>query len=257
MHDMKKIYLTYFFVFLAFNQASKACDCFPLTTFCEGITFGNNGQIADYLSIYQIKVVAKVGNGLQVVVGHTFAGDDLTGHQVYIQDGNGADCGLFASAYLAAGKNYIVAASDYVSTDTLTLSECIVSYLPVENGVVKGAIAPGVTEVPLEDFTTVANCGNLSPSSAIEPSGLDGLFLSPNLASDFVEIKTDWPQALKLKLSVLDATGQVIYRTEIPAFNAGNPLKVDVTAWSSGIYFFRLEMQGRCLTKRAVKLVAG
>lgn len=256
IHCMKKIYVASILLLMAFAQVSKACDCLPLTTFCEGIT-DNNGQIANYLSIYKIKVIAKVGDGLQVFVSHTYAGDNLTDHQVYIQDGNGADCGLFASFNMEAGKSYIIAASDYISVDTLTLSECIVSYLPIENGVVKGAIAPGVTEVPLDDFTSVANCGDLSPSSTVEPSALEGLYFRPTLASDFVEINTDLVQALDLKLTVLDAAGRLVLQADFSDFNRYSHSKVDVSDWSSGVYFFRLEMQGKRLTKRVVKLAAG
>lgn len=256
-HSMKKIYPASLCLLMVLAQVSKACDCFPLTTFCEGITFGNNGQIADYLSIYQIKVIAKVGNGLQVFVGHTYAGDDLENHQVYIQDGNGADCGLFASTHLAEGKNYIVAASAFVSVDTLTLSECIVSFLPIENGLVKGAIAPGVTEVPLGEFTAVANCGDLSPSITKEPSALEGLSLRPSLARDFVEILSDWPKAVDLKLHVFDAVGRLVFQAEFPSFHPNSQFRLDISNWSSGVYFFRLEMQGKRLTKRVVKMAEG
>lgn len=236
---------------LGIFQKAQACDCIFIPTFCEAITYENNGQVLDYLSVYRIKVTATTGNGLNVLVAETYSGENLVGHDLFIQDGNGADCVLFASFHLQVDSEYIVAA--HRTGDTLRLSECAVSFLAIENGVVKGAIAPGVTEVAVSEFQNVANCGDLSPSKVVEPGVLSGLTVRPTLTSNFVEIRTSSAQLADLKLAVFDAVGRLVFRAGYPGFGFYTPAKVDLKDWSDGVYFLHFEAGGERFTQKVMK----
>lgn len=247
---MKKAF-TSFLLLLGLFQKAQACDCIFIPTFCEAITYENNGQVLDYLSVYRIKVTAATNNGLNVFVAQTFSGENLVGHNLFIQDGSGADCVLFASFHLQVDSEYIIAAQRM--GDTLRLSECAVSFLAIENGEVKGAIAPGVTEVAVSVFQNVANCGDLSPSEVVEPGVLSGLMMRPTLTSNFVEIRTSSTQQADLKLAVFDAVGRLVFRAGYPGFGFYTPAKVDLKDWSDGVYFLHFEAGGERFTQKVMK----
>lgn len=248
---MKSTITTAFLLLLAFFQKAQACDCFPVPTFCETITFSNNGQIWDYLNIYHVKVDANLPNGLKVTISKTYFGEDMTGHQVFIQDGNGANCVLFASSNLDANQEYIIAAQ--IENDTLSVSECGVSFLKIENGKVQGAIAPGITEVAVEDFPNAANCGDLSPSAVVTPSALGGIVVRPTLAQNSLEVSTTSNKIADLKLTVFDAIGRKVCEANYPGFSANSKVEVDLTNWSNGVYFLHMETNGAGFTQKIVK----
>ncbi|MCF8246472.1 MAG: T9SS type A sorting domain-containing protein [Saprospiraceae bacterium] len=238
---MKTIVTTAFLLLFGFSQKAQACDCDFIPTFCEAITYQNNGQVLDYLSVYRVKVTANLGNGLQVFVSQTYSGENMIGHSLFIEDGNGANCVLFASAYLSVDKEYIIAA--YKTGDTLALSECAVSFLAIENGLVKGAIAPGVSEVSLDDFPNIANCGDLTSVGVFSPDEKDRLIVMPTLATGIVTVKanqTFWAQPTELKLVVYDAAGRLVFAQNYPDFGYYTPAKVDIKLWGSGVYILHL-----------------
>lgn len=248
---MKTTVTTAIFCLLGFAQTAKACDCFFINNFCEAITFENNGQVLDYLNVYRVKVTATATNGLKVFVGETYAGENKTGHNLFIEDGNGANCVLFASSNLDLNSTYIIAASAW--GDTLSLSDCAVSFLEVVDGQVVGAIAPGVSEVALVDFPNTANCGNLSPTSTVDPGPLGGIFVRPTLAKDFVEIKTLSLQAADLEVAVYDATGRLVQEMDVPDFGFYSDVNLDMKNWANGVYFLRLKIGGEISTQRVLK----
>ncbi len=252
MNFMKSTITIAFLLLLGFFQNAKACDCFIIPTFCESITFDNNGQVWDYLSVYRIKVEAALPNGLKVSVFQTYAGEDMAGHQLFIKDGDGANCVLFASTNLNVNQEYIIAAQ--LLNDTLSVSECGISFLKIENGMVQGAIAPGVTAVALADFPNTANCGDLSPSVVVDPGVLGGIIVRPTITNGLVEIRTNSGQLADLKLTVFDATGRLVFRAAYPKFGAYSNAEVDMTNWSSGVYFLHFEAAGARLSQKLVKV---
>lgn len=206
----------------------------------------------DYLSVYRIKVNAIVGNGLQVFISQTYSGEDMVGHTLFIEDGNGANCVLFSSSYLDIDKEYIIAA--HKIGDTLTLSECAVSFLEIENGLVKGAIAPGVSEVAVSEFQNTANCGDLSPSAVVDPGVLGGIVVRPTLTKGLVEVRTTSGQLADLKLTVFDAAGRLVFKADYPDFGFYAKAEVDMASWGSGVYFLHLEASGERFTEKIVKV---
>lgn len=242
---MKIIFTLVVLFVVGLTPKVSACDCMPIPNFCESITFNNNGQILNYLSIYRIKVNAILTNGLNVSVRQTYFGDNLAGRQLFLEDGNG-DCILIASNSLEDDTEYIVAASRS-SSDTIFLSACFVSFLKVKNGMVTGAIKPGVNSVRLSEFPDLANCGNLTPTL------IGGLVVRPTLVSNEVEISTTSlfkPEDLKLK--VFDVAGRVVFQSNHPDFGSDSAAKVNMKDWSAGAYFLHLEIAGK---KIAVKLM--
>jgi hypothetical protein len=246
-----------FFLFLTVGVLTKlaACSCDPIPTFCETITFGNNGQILDYLSVHRIKVNAKLPNGLNVSVLETYAGDNLVGHNLAIQDGNGANCVLFASQFLEDEAEYIISSTG--NSITIELSECGVSFLKVANGMVKGAIAPGVDEVSLVDFPSIANCGDLTPSAVVDPGVLGGLVVAPTLVTGEVEVSTkSISQIEDLQVRVFDTAGKLVFEQLYPNFGFYSQIKLGMSGWGAGMYFIHAEAGGQRVTEKLMKMNA-
>lgn len=241
---------------IGFWQKAVACDCFFIPTFCEAITFDNNGQIHDYLTIQRIKVLSLGNNGLNVGITQTFFGENYVGQTLFLKDGNGADCGLFASTNLEVGKEYIVAS--FGDSTEIMLSDCYISFLKVENGVVAGAIAPGVTQVDLADFTNIGNCGELNASSVEEePTSKGNFMVLPTLTTGNIYIyansKVHLPKG-KLQISVYDVTGRLVTKAGFDNFHATNPVYLDAANWATGLYFLQMEAGGLKETVKVMKV---
>lgn len=238
---MKPTITSVLLLLLGCFQNAQACDCFPISTFCETITYQNNGQIWNFLSIYRVKVESSLPNGIKVSIFQTYAGEDKAGQQLYVKNGNGGDCVLFASTFLDQNQDYIIAAQ--LLNDTLSISECGISYLKIENGMVQGAIAPGITEVALADFPNTTQCGDLTPVAVFVPDQKDRLIVVPTLATARVIVKanqTFWGQPTGLKLVVYDAAGRLVFTQNYPDFDYYTPALVDTKGWNSGVYMLRL-----------------
>lgn len=247
-----KTTLTSLFIFLAcFLGKTIACDCFPIPDFCQTITFQNNGDILDWLNIYRVKVMTKTANGINVFVSQTYHGENITGHQIFFADGNGADCVLFVTQF-NVGDELIVTASK--QEDTWYISECGITFLKVENGMVNGPIAPSLTQVPLGEFAALANCGDLTSAPTPEPSEAIAMLVQPTLAYDQVVVKTKGISTTDLRASVFDVNGRLIHQFVLPQGSTFYGEQVPVGNWATGVYFFKLEAMGREEVFKIVKM---
>jgi hypothetical protein len=252
---MKTTLTLIFSLLLSFLPKANACSCVFIPTFCETITYNNNGQIWDQLSIYQVRMVTKTPNGVNAFISETYAGENLTGHTVFILDGGGWDCILPVNSFFELGKSYIVAANR--TGDTLSVSICGVTWLPVKNGKVTGDIAPGISSLPLSEFPKIANCGDLLPAEELYPGVLDGIVVRPTLATESVQVKTTSPFQADMRLSVYDTTGRLLLRSDYPAFNFYSNVFVDLAEFSEGVYFLHAEVEGEQKAFKVLKVNGG
>lgn len=245
-----KCTLTFFlFSFCLLPGKIKACSCAPIPDFCQTVTFLNNGEIIDDINIYHVQVSAQSTSGMKVKILKTYHGEALNGQEIFIQSGNGADCQVITSIF-QIGQQMILAVRRI--GDFWSLSECGVTYLKVENGQVSGAIAPGIQELPLADFPSLANCGNLTNTE--EPAGGFSLSVQPALARQLVSISTTSTSRADLKLSVFDPTGRRVFQAVEKGFSAAATLQVDVQGWSAGFYFFKVALAGQERVFKVVKM---
>lgn len=252
---MKKTLTILSFLILGLGQKAAACNCFFIPNFCEAITYQNNGQIHDFLTIQRIKVLSLGTNGLVVGVSKTFFGENLVGQSLFLRDGNGADCGLFASTNLQLGEEYIVAS--YKDNGEIMLSECYVSFLKIENETVVGAIAPGITAVAVADFPGIGNCGNLGPTAVKGPIASRNFVVTPTLATDMVTIQAKASpnlQRAELKLTVFDVTGRVVFQKKYADFGFYTPAIIDTQTWGAGVYFLQLQAGDERATVKMMKV---
>ena len=72
----------------------------------------------------------------------------------------------------------------------------------------------------------------------------------PNPASNVTAIPFTLPQAGTVRISVMTANGQVIYRQETEAEAGSNRIEVDASDWAAGVYYYTMEYRGQRITRK-------
>lgn len=97
--------------------------------------------------------------------------------------------------------------------------------------------------------------GKSSYSNIVKISG-DNTFsfsVSPNPLSDVVHINISSPSDQKVQIHLIDALGKTIFIQKNNVMTGANTLTMDMSALSKGIYFLKMEMNGKLLTVKLVK----
>jgi len=244
---MKKIFTLLLLALPGFAGIGHACSCVYIPTFCESITYGNNGQINDRLSVYAGTVSTVTESDIEMLVQETYFGEFNTWQTITLRRGFGADCVLNLSNFVV-GETYIIASSKY--ENTWQLSGCGISYLKVQDGEVTGPIAPGVSQVSLAEFVSKANCGNLNGGNG---PGFP-LHVNPTLTSDVVNITTELPAPVPIRVTVFDAAGRLVSQNKENQFDQNKTIVLDTQTWAAGVYFVRMELLNQRKTVKVVKV---
>lgn len=231
---------------LFFSPKLSACSCAYVETFCESQTFGTD-TINAHLIIYGKKIRRENG-GMRVEVLQSLHGT-VSGQSLFVRNGDGADCGMFTDNF-ENGKEFILSLSpdwrESQGESRYFISICGVNVLEVESGIVKGNIAPGVKSIPLEDFNTISDCGQLPPISG----GLE-MRLGPIPTADQLEFKLTFSGQLAGSARLFNAIGQEVSRFPIDGENFWEKT-IDVKRFSPGVYFMEVDVVGR---REVVKIV--
>ena len=72
----------------------------------------------------------------------------------------------------------------------------------------------------------------------------------PNPASAVTAIPFTLPQAGTVRISIMTANGQVIYRQESDSEAGSNRIGIDASGWAAGVYYYTMEYRGQRLTRK-------
>ena len=72
----------------------------------------------------------------------------------------------------------------------------------------------------------------------------------PNPASAATAIPFTLPQAGQVRISVMAANGQVIFRQETEAEAGSNRIEIDASDWAAGVYYYTMEYRGQRITRK-------
>lgn len=243
---MKRLIFLSISLLLAMTK-SLACDCIYIDNFCEHLTYNNNGQILSYLSVYHVKITGKQTDGVNVNVLKSYHGSDLTGADAFVKRGDGANCQIYTDTF-SIGEEYIVS-----TAGNWSISNCGVSYLKVVNGLVIGQITPDISQIPLADFTSILECGEMVVTPTNEPFLEGAIQVTPTLTNDFVEISSSIPHLEKITLTVFDLNGRLVLVDKLKDFNEQKSLTIDMSTWSNGVYIFKLNTANKSKVVKVVK----
>ncbi len=247
---MKKFYAWTFglLMLLGLPDFLSACSCAGQPSFCEGI-LNTDGTVNSTLIIFGEKTKEK-SNGMDVKILSTFHGLAST-EEIFIKSGNGADCGLWTSQF-EVGEQFILslyAINDNISATTYTISICGTNWLKVENGKVMGKIAPGISEIAISDFPSIANCGEFVPIETQD--ALIKVFPNPATTAFQVDIELDNP--IQGFFNIYDMAGRFIEKVAIEGTDQVS-IPYQVEKLPAGIYLVEVYLWSR---RELFKIVVG
>ena len=241
---MKKLILLVLISFAFFHQVSYACSCGGPFTFCEGIADSDGNLYADL--ILRGKITAKTNEGTEVQIDNLLYGNSSQS-KIMITP---SLCDIYFDP-LEEGNEYIFAVSDF--NNSFTLLSCAISYLKIEDEVIKGMIAPGVESLNYSDFITLENCGNGFEFFLIE----NNLSVFPNPTVDILTIKNENfnQSAENVQAKFIDALGREIFTFKNEdEILSGESWSINIQYFAAGVYYVKLTANHQETVIRIVKL---
>lgn len=240
---MKKFTLLIFIFFIPFFQSIYACSCIGPTSFCESITNSDGTLYPKFVLRGWISDASSAGFEIQI---DEMLYGDLNQSEIILKH---SFCDLYMSE-LEAGKEYIFALSDY--DNDFSLVPCAISFLKIEDEVVKGKIAPGVESIDYYDLVTLEGCGNQFDFFSIE----NNMLIFPNPTNDILKIKnTSLSDSVSnVQIQFIDMIGRELYTLKKEdEFFAGETWKVNLENFTAGVYFLKLTANSQETVIKIVK----
>jgi len=249
---MDKRLLFLFAFFLVGKIQVQACSCIYIETFCETLSYSDT--LHHDLIIYGV-VTGKSNAGMEVEVLEKLYGEDKR-RTVFIKSGNGADCGEYTGRF-DIGQEMVLALYMTYDRDNMEntyyyLSICGVNYLLVENGNVKGKIAPGVVFQSYDQFKKSSTCSifeNFDPQSPSDPE----YKVFPNPARDQIFLTPKENMTL-FTYALSDIQGRTIINGIRKEVEAESLITIDlpVDQMSAGMYLLRISSELGSQTRKII-----
>ncbi|MFT6319769.1 MAG: hypothetical protein ACJAT4_000686 [Granulosicoccus sp.] len=232
---MKNFKLFLLITFSFFHQSSFACTCTYPPSFSEGIVNSDGDIYADL--VLRGTITAKIKEKVEVKVDQIIFGNTP---QSTITVGVSV-CGYPPQSF-KKGDEYILALSTFRSSDYIEyhhLIICKVSYLKIENEIIKGRLAPGIESLKYSDLGTLKNDGDEFNLFSIEHS----LSISQNPVADILNIK-NFSLANSgdlVQIDVINMIGKKLYSfKKEDGILANDTWTIDLKDFRVGVYFFKL-----------------
>ncbi len=245
--------LLFFFILSLFTfKRLEACSCVYIETFCETIQYSDT----IYHDLILYGTVIKITNrGMEVAVAERLYGTDDRS-VIFVKSGNGADCGEYVGQF-NVGQQLILALHDAYNPDQTEdieywISICGVNWLTVENGYVKGRIAPGEVFLSYKDFKKSSTCRAFENFQPTDPSDPE-FKVYPNPVRDQLYIEVG-ESVQSFDYIISDICGRIILRGIREEVEAETQLMIELPQeqLSSGLYFLQL-LNGA--EKKTIKLM--
>lgn len=240
---LKHLLLSIALMFLG-NQYLVACSCVPPTSFCESIN-NFDGQIGADI-ILRAKVVESMANGKDIKVSQILLGE-LNETKIIITPGF---CDLnFID--LKDDKEYIIALTEHQGI--FNLVGCTISFLIIENEVIKGKIAPGIDRLDYDELFELESCGVAFSQLAISKN----LQLFPNPTSDVLQIHNTGEEFAyeNLNLTIYDVIGKKIGEHKYAgALLPDDAWSINIENFASGVYVIQVSNAVRKVSYKLVKV---
>ena len=244
MPIMKKIILLILLSFTFFHQTIVACTCAFPNTFCEGLS-DVDGNI--YSDVILRGTITSVDGGLEIQVDELLYGST---NQNLITLGYGF-CDVYTDP-LEKGNEYIFSLI-INSNNKYSLIGCTISYLKIEDEVIKGNIAPGIESLDYADLVTLEGCGDKLDLFSIERS----LKVFPNPTGNFLKIKnaSSSNSIGTVQLEFFDMIGRELYAfKKEDEFFAGEIWDINLQNFEAGVYYLKLTADTQETVIKIVKL---
>lgn len=243
--NVMKKYITLLILLILLGPSKGfSCSCLTPSSFCESIT-DENGQTLEWVTaIVRAKLVSDT-NRKDVQVSEVIYGSIAQSEMVILYDW----CTLYVHE-LEFGAEYIFALKEFEGD--FSLLNCAVSFLKIENEVVKGAIAPGINSMDYKDLASLETCGDAFKFFSLDRH----VKLFPNPTIDHIKIQNIHDEAsINLDLRVYDIHGRLILmRSNVQGILPEEQWVIDIESYSSGVYLFKISTAFQELVYRVVKV---
>lgn len=230
-----------------FISGLLACSCGGPTTFCETLAEFENSNFEPL--VVNAIISKKKDNGMDITIQNVLQGE-LTVDKVFVKSDNGAECIHYTNGF-SKGDNYIFLLSEYY--DDYALSFCHISFLKIENGILKGPIAPDIESLPYHDLASLESCDNQLNLFSISNS----LAIFPNPTIDKIHIKniSEFETNAVFELEFFDVLGRnITFIKKEDGLQIEEEWSVDISDLAAGIYFLRFKSNRQKEVFRVVKL---
>lgn len=242
---MKSIISTLVLILFIF-QSGWTCSCIHIETFCETITY-NDGNIDPNTLIVLVRKNQNNSIGMEVEIMDILHGN-LTDSKIDIRKGNGADCGVNTDIF-DNGQELLLALWpwEHQGVTQYQISICGINFLEVNNGIVEGAIAPGVNNLPYDELTNLNGCGELIPGFI----NIDAI-LFPNPATSHTSFVLDTNGPISINATIYDTMGRRLVARRFELDENTNNADIPTNQLPGGVYFVEIRVLS---SKKTYKLV--
>lgn len=233
------------------TEIMRACSCVYMGTFCEFITW-NSVDIRKDLCIIRGKVLTLESNGIEVQVVDQLGGTAPTGSKIFILSRGGEfnDCNS-ATGGFKPESDYIFALNITAISNNYVLSICGESLLSINNNIVEGQIAPGVTSIQYNKLGTANDCIKLPFFKQV-----DYFQIYPTLTSygPSIILENDIVDAIFINWDLYTNLGQLMAESTAQKFEPGVAFTVNMEKHPPGVYILRLRREEEMKVVRIVKI---
>ena len=208
-----------------------SCSCIYIPTFCETISYGGGPIDSNYVIIHA-RVDSKNNDEMHVRV-LTILHGTPDGNVLTIPQGYGADCRASIDGF-EKNKEYIFALRG--NSSSYFLSICGVTSLRVSGKDIIGDIAPGVHRIPIAEFPTIDNCGNIGSLLAF-------IDVTPTLTANRFEVSTT-QNINDIRITVYDMLGRRMIQPYTGYLYVSEPFTIQANHFLPGSYVVVTEVAG-------------
>jgi len=222
-----------------------SCTCAGESYFCEEISDTTDSFLHPEYVLRGIKLKDTL-HGMLLKIEYQYINEILADNILILGDTGGL-CRVFTS-FFEVGDTIILGINRQESESGIPdesigdywFPACGVTFLEIENGLVEGPISFNTTAMSLEEFDLYMENEEYNAdclTSGIRQFQPNDLKLYPNPAMNTAYVNCESCDGLAL-VSVYSVTGALI---NIPFYQTGNTIRLDVAGLEKGVYFVRLK----------------
>ncbi|MEM1321671.1 MAG: T9SS type A sorting domain-containing protein [Bacteroidota bacterium] len=225
-------------LFLLLPFLSTACICFGPDNFCETVSEKLRSPSSEVPLVVRAQKMNTVPEGMEIRVKEVLSGN-APGSSLIVRGGNGATCYISTDGF-QDGMEFVALLERFDSDDYI-ISICGVHILPIENEIIKGPAAKGVSSLPYKDLFFKPDCSELRGSS------LNSLFrVFPTLTQNSVQIYyRAREEEIQLNYTVYDAVGRKVVEAVPFIMSPSSRQSIELGHLADGVYLIELAADTR------------
>ncbi len=238
-----RILISAIFTLVLGIQNAKSCSCIAPSSFCESVSWAVENLD---VTIARAKVLGESSSGREIEIEQIILGE-FNNPKIELSFGR---CDLYAHE-LTTGDEFIIAFTKL--QDRFRLISCAISFLKIEDDVIQGKIAPGVSSLEYDEFFNLESCESIFGQINLE--GNLGFYPNPTKEAIRLLNAGSINSFENLEVQIFDALGnQVDFRTYSGELFPKQEWIINVEDFTIGLYIIRVSNQFQEVTFKMIKV---